>query len=81
MDIDGRVIRLDSLSKIIAPGMRLGWITGPSEFIEKFLLLQEATSQVSYFYHIILMIIIIIVIIIITYSFHRDYHNHYFKDY
>ncbi len=27
LDVDGRVIRLDSLSKIIAPGMRLGWFT------------------------------------------------------
>ncbi|OBZ66803.1 Aromatic amino acid aminotransferase C56E4.03 [Grifola frondosa] len=27
MDTDGRVMRLDSFSKIIAPGMRLGWLT------------------------------------------------------
>ena len=27
LDVDGRVIRLDSFSKIVAPGFRLGWIT------------------------------------------------------
>ena len=46
MDIDGRVLRLDSLSKFIAPGMRLGWIAGPSDFVAKYLLFQEMTSQV-----------------------------------
>lgn len=46
MDTDGRVLRFDSLSKFIAPGMRMGWISGPSAFIEKYMLLQESTSQV-----------------------------------
>ncbi|KAI0800042.1 L-tyrosine:2-oxoglutarate aminotransferase [Fomes fomentarius] len=32
LDIDGRVIRIDSLSKIIAPGLRLGWITSQPSF-------------------------------------------------
>lgn len=45
MDTDGRVIRLDSLSKLIAPGMRIGFVSGPAEFIEKFMLWQEGTSQ------------------------------------
>lgn len=49
MDTDGRVLRLDSLSKLVAPGMRMGWISGPSQFIEKYMLLQECTSQVSDF--------------------------------
>lgn len=47
MDTDGRVLRLDSLSKLVAPGMRMGWISGPSQFIEKYMLLQECTAQVS----------------------------------
>ena len=47
LDEDGRVLRLDSLSKIVAPGMRLGWVSGPPSFIDKFMLLQEATAQVS----------------------------------
>lgn len=46
LDTDGRVLRLDSLSKLVAPGMRMGWISGPSAFIEKYMLLQECTAQV-----------------------------------
>ncbi|EGY17655.1 aromatic amino acid aminotransferase [Verticillium dahliae VdLs.17] len=36
LDVDGRVIRLDTFSKTIAPGCRLGWITAQPEFIERF---------------------------------------------
>lgn len=32
MDTDGRVMRVDSFSKIMAPGMRLGWITSSAAF-------------------------------------------------
>jgi hypothetical protein len=45
MDTDGRVIRLDSLSKFVAPGVRIGWIAGAPQFTEKYQLLQEMTSQ------------------------------------
>lgn len=34
MDTDGRVIRCDSFSKVIAPGSRVGWITGPEQIIK-----------------------------------------------
>jgi DNA-binding transcriptional MocR family regulator len=37
--------RFDSLSKFVAPGMRLGWVSGPTDFIDKYQLLQELTSQ------------------------------------
>lgn len=37
MDTEGRVIRLDTFSKTIAPGCRLGWITAQPEFIERLL--------------------------------------------
>jgi DNA-binding transcriptional MocR family regulator len=47
LDDEGRVLRLDSLSKFVAPGMRLGWIAGPEDFVTKYNLLQEMTSQVS----------------------------------
>ncbi len=42
-----RVLRLDSLSKFMAPGMRIGWLTAPEEFVSKYQLLQEISSQVS----------------------------------
>lgn len=35
MDMDGRVLRLDSMSKILSSGMRIGWVTGPSELINR----------------------------------------------
>ncbi|KAJ5679065.1 pyridoxal phosphate-dependent transferase [Penicillium macrosclerotiorum] len=36
LDVFGRVLRLDSASKILAPGLRLGWVTGCAQVIEKF---------------------------------------------
>lgn len=35
VDTDGRVIRLDTFSKTIAPGCRLGWITAQPAFLER----------------------------------------------
>ena len=45
LDTDGRVIRLDSLSKFVAPGARIGWISAHPDFCAKYQLLQEITSQ------------------------------------
>lgn len=45
MDTDGRVIRIDTVSKILSPGMRLGWVTGPEDFIAKYVLLQSQTAN------------------------------------
>lgn len=45
MDVDGRVIRLDSVSKTLAPGSRLGWIVGQSALIERYLRLHEVSMQ------------------------------------
>jgi aromatic amino acid aminotransferase I / 2-aminoadipate transaminase len=45
IDVDGRVIRIDTVSKIISPGMRLGWVTGPPDFIDKYVLLQSQSAQ------------------------------------
>ncbi|CAK8673753.1 unnamed protein product [Clavelina lepadiformis] len=33
IDVDGRVIRIDSMAKFFAPGLRIGWVTGPSKII------------------------------------------------
>ncbi|KAH7920997.1 PLP-dependent transferase [Leucogyrophana mollusca] len=45
MDYDGRVMRLDSFSKILAPGMRLGWVTSNHFFAEKLDMLTDSSSQ------------------------------------
>lgn len=35
LDIDGRVIRVDSFAKFLAPGLRLGWVTARTDVIDK----------------------------------------------
>jgi aromatic amino acid aminotransferase I len=45
LDVDGRVVRVDSLSKILAPGIRLGFITASSQLIERLIRGIEVTSQ------------------------------------
>lgn len=44
LDVDGRVVRLDSFSKFIAPGSRCGWITGPKELVTAVMVKAEASS-------------------------------------
>lgn len=43
IDTDGRVIRSDSMSKILSSGIRLGWISGAKPFIERIVLHQQAS--------------------------------------
>jgi aromatic amino acid aminotransferase I / 2-aminoadipate transaminase len=45
MDTSGRVLRLDSFSKIIAPGSRVGWITGAEQLVERFIRHSEVSTQ------------------------------------
>jgi len=45
MDVDGRVVRLDSAAKIVAPGLRLGWVSAPMAFLDKFTVLNETSVQ------------------------------------
>lgn len=45
MDVDGRVIRMDSLSKVVAPGSRVGWFTAQPLFIERGLRAAETATQ------------------------------------
>lgn len=45
IDTEGRVIRLDSLSKVLAPGTRFGWIVGSKPILDAYLRLQEMTIQ------------------------------------
>lgn len=44
MDTAGRVIRLDTFSKSIAPGCRLGWITAQPAFITRLRFITESSS-------------------------------------
>lgn len=45
LDVDGRVLRVDSFSKVLAPGCRFGWITAQKAFIERLLRVHEVTIQ------------------------------------
>lgn len=46
LDVDGRVVRLDTFSKLLAPGFRLAWMTGPKRLIDKI-----DGVQVAYLYY------------------------------
>lgn len=46
-DTEGRVIQLGSFSKILCPGMRLGWIVAEAELAEKLCLLKMAADTQS----------------------------------
>jgi aromatic amino acid aminotransferase I len=45
LDVDGRVMRLDSFSKVIAPGTRTGWVTASAQIIERFVRHSEVSAQ------------------------------------
>jgi len=45
MDVDGRVIRLDSFSKIVSPGARVGWVTACEQLVERLVRHAEVSTQ------------------------------------
>lgn len=45
MDVDGRVIRIDSFSKILSAGLRLGFVTGPKPLIDRVVLHIESSTM------------------------------------
>ncbi|KAI8954861.1 aromatic amino acid aminotransferase-like protein [Xylaria longipes] len=45
IDVDGRVLRMDSFSKVVVPGSRLGWVTGSEQVIERYIRHSECSSQ------------------------------------
>lgn len=44
MDVDGRLLRFDSTSKLVAAGIRLGWVTGPAPLVQRIELNLQAQS-------------------------------------
>jgi len=44
LDQEGRVIRLDSFSKIFAPGVRVGYASGAKEMMQHFILFKQAAN-------------------------------------
>uniref|UniRef100_A0A674ICB1 Kynurenine/alpha-aminoadipate aminotransferase, mitochondrial n=1 Tax=Terrapene triunguis TaxID=2587831 RepID=A0A674ICB1_9SAUR len=49
MDVDGRVIRCDTFSKIISAGLRLGFLTGPKPLIDRVILHMQSSTTASTF--------------------------------
>ena len=45
IDVDGRVVRLDTFSKTIAPGARLGWVTAQPAVTERLARITEVSTQ------------------------------------
>ncbi|KAF2459894.1 pyridoxal phosphate-dependent transferase [Lineolata rhizophorae] len=45
MDTDGRVMRMDSFSKVVAPGSRVGWITASEQVVEKYKMHADVSTQ------------------------------------
>ena len=43
MDVDERVLRFDSLSKVLSSGLRLGMVTGPDSLIHRIVLSMQGT--------------------------------------
>lgn len=44
MDVDQRVLRFDSFSKILSAGIRIGWVSGPKGLVDRIVLHGQATS-------------------------------------
>lgn len=42
--MDGRVVRVDTFAKLLGPGYRLGWLSGPPPVINKLALHFAAVS-------------------------------------
>jgi len=47
LDSSGRVITLFTFSKILAPGMRLGWMIGHHDIIDKFIMAKQSADVCS----------------------------------
>uniref|UniRef100_A0A671W4E2 Kynurenine/alpha-aminoadipate aminotransferase, mitochondrial n=1 Tax=Sparus aurata TaxID=8175 RepID=A0A671W4E2_SPAAU len=56
MDVDGRIIRTDSFSKILSSGLRIGFVTGPKPLVDRVVLhIQASTMHTSTFTQLVLL--------------------------
>nr|XP_020475375.1 kynurenine/alpha-aminoadipate aminotransferase, mitochondrial isoform X1 [Monopterus albus] len=50
MDVDGRIVRTDSFSKVLSSGLRIGFLTGPKPLVDQVVLhIQASTLHTSTF--------------------------------
>lgn len=45
LDREGRVMRMDSFSKVLVPGSRMGWITASAQIVERYVRHTETCTQ------------------------------------
>ncbi|KAL6406992.1 DNA methylase, N-6 adenine-specific, conserved site [Ilyonectria robusta] len=45
IDTDGRVVRMDSFSKVVSPGLRVGWVTASEQIIERYKIHADVSTQ------------------------------------
>lgn len=45
-DVDGRVVRIDTVSKVFGPGMRIGWVSAQASIVERLMRIGETSTQV-----------------------------------
>ncbi len=45
LDVDGRVMRFDSFSKVLAPGSRVGWVTASEQICERYRNHSDTSTQ------------------------------------
>jgi DNA-binding transcriptional MocR family regulator len=50
MDQDARVLRFDSMSKVLSSGLRIGWVTGPAELVRRIDLHTMVINLINYIF-------------------------------
>lgn len=45
IDTDGRVVRMDSFSKVVSPGLRVGWVTASEQIIDRYKIHADVSTQ------------------------------------